>query len=309
MFLAYLSVKEATLYYVIYIDMLFLVNFFMDFIVLTLNGTVLKKKTRFLRRLIAAFCGAACYCLPFFLPQKPIKPILCFYMLCISFLMVKIAYRTKGKKEFTKTLIFFYSTNFFVGGAINGLYNYTKLGDYVRQTIKGNKEAQIKLGMFILFICAAYFLWTFLMKYYSSKNYNKKQTEDVTYSVVLKKKKRTVKGKALLDTGNCLREPISQKPVMVLELSSAKELLEKEAWEAIVKFYETGEISIPIYLIPFSSVGKKQGILIGIRADSLEILQKDNKIEVIHPYVAICPEALSKTGEYQMLLHTDWFHG
>ncbi len=304
MFLAYLSVKEATLHYVIYIDILFLVNFFMDFIILTLNGTVLKKKTKILRRLIASFCGAVCYCLPFFLPRRPIKLALNLYLLCISFLMVKIAYQTKGKKEFAKTVIFFYGTNFFVGGTINGLYHYTKLGDYIRQTIKGDKDAQIKLSMLIVLICAACFLWTFLMKCYS-----KRQTEAIIYSVILKNKKRTVKGKALLDTGNCLREPISQKPVMLLELSWAEDLLEREIWDAIAKFYKTGEISIPIYLIPYSSVGKKQGVLVGIRADSLEILQKDNRIEIRHPYVAICPEALSKTGKYHMLLHTEWFHG
>ena len=126
MFLAYLSVKEATLHYVIYIDILFLVNFFMDFIILTLNGTVLKKKTKTLRRLIASFCGGVCYCLPFFLPRRPIKLALNLYMLCISFLMVKIAYQIKSKKEFAKTVVFFYGTSFFVGGTINGLYNYTK---------------------------------------------------------------------------------------------------------------------------------------------------------------------------------------
>ncbi len=225
-------------------------------------------------------------------------------MLCISFLMVKIAYQIKSKKEFAKTVVFFYGTSFFVGGTINGLYNYTKLGDYIRQIIKGDKDAQIEFSMLIVLICAACFLWTFLMKCYS-----KRQTEAIIYSVILKNKKRTVKGKALLDTGNCLREPISQKPVMLLELSWAEDLLEREIWEAIVKFYKTGEISIPIYLIPYSSVGKKQGVLVGIRADSLEILQKDNRIEIRHPYVAICPEALSKTGKYHMLLHTEWFHG
>ncbi|MCI9050926.1 MAG: sigma-E processing peptidase SpoIIGA [Lachnospiraceae bacterium] len=292
------------MHYVIYIDILFLVNFFMDFIILTLNGTVLKKKTKTLRRLIASFCGGVCYCLPFFLPRRPIKLALNLYMLCISFLMVKIAYQIKSKKEFAKTVVFFYGTSFFVGGTINGLYNYTKLGDYIRQIIKGDKDAQIEFSMLIVLICAACFLWTFLMKCYS-----KRQTEAIIYSVILKNKKRTVKGKALLDTGNCLREPISQKPVMLLELSWAEDLLEREIWEAIVKFYKTGEISIPIYLIPYSSVGKKQGVLVGIRADSLEILQKDNRIEIRHPYVAICPEALSKTGKYHMLLHTEWFHG
>lgn len=295
------------MFYVVYIDVLFLVNFFMDFITLTLAGRLLRKKSGIVRRLLSAALGAACFCLimvlPFYRNKGLIEPCMaepC--MALVSLLMVAAAFPLNGFKDMIKSLMVFYGSNFFLGGAVTGIYNYTKLGYYLRIAAKGDVHAQITLGALAGMVIAACILWKLIMKWQREKC----QKDAVTYLVRLKMGNRETREPAFLDTGNHLREPISGKPVILIDMDLAGELLDDEVREAIYIFYETGQLNrTGIRLIPYHSVGKNNGMLAGVFLDCLQIENEGNNIEVAKPCIAVCREPIFAEKAYRILLNPE----
>lgn len=68
---------------------------------------------------------------------------------------------------------------------------------------------------------------------------------------------------AKIDTGNYLREPVSGKPVSIIEKSSAE-----RAWGEL---YRNHMLDNRIRVIPYSSIGEKCGSMIALRCDDLVI--------------------------------------
>ncbi len=58
-------------------------------------------------------------------------------------------------------------------------------------------------------------------------------------------------------------------------------------------------------LIPYHSVGKKQGILPGILVTDLQITNGKERYEAKKGVVAVAQQNLFRQGHYQMLLHPD----
>lgn len=92
--------------------------------------------------------------------------------------------------------------------------------------------------------------------------------------------------KTLLDTGNELREPVTNLPVIIVERDVFKNL--------ILKDYST-------YSISYSVVSGYAGNLIGIKPDSIKI-DIDGKLKEKKVILAFCDERLSKHNDYNGLL-------
>lgn len=101
---------------------------------------------------------------------------------------------------------------------------------------------------------------------------------------------------ALVDTGNTLRDPVSGRPVLVVDAAVAARLLplSREQLAHPVETLATAKLQ-GLRLIPYSAVGQSAGLLLGIRADSVEVEGKN--MEYI---VAFAPQNLGH-GQYQAL--------
>ena len=128
--------------------------------------------------------------------------------------------------------------------------------------------------------------------------------------------KKIVETDAMIDTGNMLREPISNIPVVVVERSILYDVIPKEILNNIEKilggdFKEIPEIIQKKYrsrlkLIPFSSLGKEHGMLLGIKPQYVEIIkedegevEKERKEDII---IGIYDKSLTRKGEYKALV-------
>lgn len=116
---------------------------------------------------------------------------------------------------------------------------------------------------------------------------------------------------ALLDTGNRLHDPLTKVPVVIIEFNQVKRLLPIELIELIEKM-QSGDLDtnwkLPriwedrIRVLPFKSIGKEHGILIGFRPDSLKIWQKHQAIILNQVVIGICNRSLSPEGAFQALI-------
>lgn len=121
---------------------------------------------------------------------------------------------------------------------------------------------------------------------------------------------------ALIDTGNQLRDPLTGAPVVIVELELLKRVIPREILDAFESKAESPyellailssfpEWARRIRLIPFSSLGKDKGILVGIRPDALEILEGDVGFSVTNVVLGVHPRNLSSSSQDQALLHPE----
>lgn len=110
------------------------------------------------------------------------------------------------------------------------------------------------------------------------------------YEVTLVEGEENVVYKALFDTGNLLTDPVSGKPVSVVEETD----LTKRWLERYPQKYK---------IIPYQSVGKAHGVLEGIVVDELVIQKEREQVVKKGAVVALYKGKLSKDGAFQMILN------
>ncbi len=116
--------------------------------------------------------------------------------------------------------------------------------------------------------------------------------------------------KAIIDTGNFLREPITKIPVIVVEKDVLIHIIPDYILNNLDRIIGGDDINLGEYmnkirLIPFTSLGKENGILLGLKADSVLVELEDNTINIDNVIVAIYNGSLSKNGKYKALIGLD----
>ena len=110
------------------------------------------------------------------------------------------------------------------------------------------------------------------------------------YEVILTEGQENAVYKALFDTGNFLTDPVSGKPVSVVEETD----IMKKWLERYPQKYK---------IIPYQSVGKEHGVLEGIVVDELVIQKEKEQVVKKEAVIALYKGRLSKDGDFQMILN------
>ena len=98
----------------LYIDIIFLENLFMNYIILFATGIIIKSQIKIIRTLISSVIGSIYAVLSYMSILKIYSNI--FLKIILSFSMVYIAFNAKSIKIFFKQIIIFYLTSFTFGG-------------------------------------------------------------------------------------------------------------------------------------------------------------------------------------------------
>ena len=130
--------------------------------------------------------------------------------------------------------------------------------------------------------------------------------KDMICSIKLSINSKIIYLNAIIDTGNFLKDPISKMPVVVVEKECLNGLIPNKILDNLDKIINGEDVELNEYiskirLIPFTSLGKENGILIGIKADSIVIENEEIKNIIIGIYNG----HLSKHGKYKALVGLD----
>lgn len=107
---------------------------------------------------------------------------------------------------------------------------------------------------------------------------------------------KTVKLKALRDTGNTLRDPVTGEPVMVVDSQVADALTGLNPQQLMHPVETMGTVP-GLRLIPYRAVGQPGGMLLALHVKRSRIgKQKGSSI------VAFAPQVLDEKGNYQALI-------
>ena len=136
--------------------------------------------------------------------------------------------------------------------------------------------------------------------------------KDMFCNIEVELNKEKIETKAMIDTGNLLKEPITNTPVIILEHTLLYKCVPKEILNNLENILGGDFRKIPeeikeeyiskLKLIPFSSLGKQNGMLVGIKADKVKIIQEDQEEEYRNIIVGIYNKSLTKRGEYRALI-------
>ncbi|TCK97871.1 stage II sporulation protein GA (sporulation sigma-E factor processing peptidase) [Natranaerovirga hydrolytica] len=300
------------MYYEVYVDTLFMINVIMDLLVLWAVGKIVKVKTTRLRLICASFVGGTIMCLMVIFPVKYIILNILIYYVITCVLMIMIAFAPKTFNQLIKLLVSLYLTTFFIGGAIFSLYYYTQFGYYFNQIFNGNIFDIINIKHLAFTTVCSILIIKIFIRYYNKINTLQKNI----FAIEIRMQGKTIQGQGFLDTGNNLYDPITKKPVIIVEYEMIKQLVPEHVTNIINDFlnnqsealYSNVEVlyRYKFRLIPYSSIGKESGMLIGMVPENISInCNTDKALELKDIVVAIYNKKLSQDNSYQILLHPE----
>lgn len=260
------------MYYEIYIDSLFLLNFTLNLYLLLLVNRSLHRAATRKRLIIGAIAGGVGYCLMFLVPFGGVFLKVFLVGICVNGAILCWVFKPHSIKAFLKTLETMFICALFMGGIFFLLT--TRL------------EVMQKHGMSVVGVLAIGGLAWLLFTYIFAK---KKADKNALCRVsIVGKNNKEASVWAVVDTGNSLIEPISGKPVAVLDKSVFDMFLgEEEGFRAI----------------PYRSVGCERGILKGMQVAELRIEQDGIQKVCSGAYIGLSESPVSSNGSYQMLVH------
>ena len=287
----------------IYIDIIIAENLIMNYIILYATGLISKNKIYHIRIFLASLIGAI-YAISQYISKLNIYSNIIIKMI-LSIIIVFVAFNPQDVKKMCKQLVLFYLTTFTFGGVATYLIYVLKPQNII-----------IKNGMYVgtyvlkvIFIGAI--LGTIILFVAFKFAKNKITKKDMICKVKIKLNGKDKILNTMVDTGNMLKEPITGNPVIVVERTVLYDLMPKEILnntEAILggDFEKIPENIKKQYIpklkiIPFSSLGKENGMLVGIKPEKLEIIN-EQKVEKNNAIVGIYSKSLTKRGEYNALI-------
>lgn len=295
---------------VIYLDMVLLVNFAMDLVILWSVGFCLRLPLKF-RRIAAAALVGALYAVMIMLP--PLSFLANFAIkILYSWLMLVIAFPWQSWQMLGKAVACFYLISFLAGGAVvGGVYLFQDLGKVANYNgvlaLAGLPAAWLLIAVAVLCLVSTLGMAVFRRHLQKSRH---------SLPVVMVFGEEKIAARALVDTGNHLRDPLSQKPVLVAEEALLRSVLPRDIrclfrvsgelkWEEVEALFKGTGWERRVRLLPFHSLGTAQGMLIGFLSDGVYV---DLGREVVYQpkvIVGVYHGRLSQEGHYRALLHPE----
>ena len=252
-----IKIKSMT----IYLDIVFLENTLMNYIILYATGFIQKRKMKNFKLIISSILGAG-YAVISYLKIIPIYSTL-FMKILLSVIMIYVAFNNQNKKQICKNLLLFYLTSFVIGGCALALL-------YLVSPQSVSFENGVLVGTYPMKMTLIAGAVGFLIIQYSfSMNKRQMKLKDLLCDLEIMVNKQKVKMKGYIDSGNTLKDPISQKPVIIVENAVMEKIID-------TKNLIGGDENLKIRLIPFKSIGKQNGMLVGIKPNYVQIKQGEN---------------------------------
>lgn len=288
----------------IYLDVVLIENLIMNYIILYATGIILKIKIKHIRLIIASLLGAI-YSIIAYASVLEIYSSIILKMI-LSVVIVYISYNPQNVKQLWKHILIFYMTSFVFGGAAFALIYVVKPQEIFMKN--GLFLGTYPLKTILLGAIIAFFVIITSFKIVKSKISKK----DMFCIVKVKINDKEIETKVMIDTGNLLKEPISNTPVIVLEHTLLYDCMPKEILNNLENILGGEFGSVPeeiknqyiskLKVIPFSSLGKQNGMLMGIKPEYIIIKNEENEKKISNVIIGIYNKSLTKRGEYRGLI-------
>ena len=243
----------------IYGDILFAVNFSMDFLALDLTAAIMKLKFSFKRVLFAALLGGGYGVLAAVVRLGLVLEL--FSLAVVGVLMCLFAFGWDGWLLFLKKMLFFLSVNLLLGGGMTALYSwFNYLGAEQDLLIFGQLETvqeQLPFSLFVMGAVAVALISILFGRLLARRRSIRRAT------LVLEHEGRQAVLNALEDSGNLLVEPFSGEPVVIIGKSAARELFSRDMLLLLEELRPRGEYAAKtVRFVVSESVGGRKAFAV-----------------------------------------------
>lgn len=284
---------------VVYADVTFLVNFIMDYIILWSTSKLTGRKTDYWRFAGMAILGGI-YGVGNLFPHLnglyswPAKIV-------VSLAIVMLAFPPRGWPDFSKTLLAFFGVSFVAAGAT------VALGFQFNQAVGDRGGA--------LWWLLGGILGAVVVGYQGEKYLARKLIPALLkHQVELHFGHKVCRGKGFLDTGNHLRDPLTHRPVVVAEYELLKNCIPRDCQAImenngdqndVLEALSSSSWANRLRLIPFTSIGQKNGMMVGFRCDQVIIDSRLPSAIYKNLVVGIYLDRLTVEDDYQLLIPSE----
>lgn len=288
----------------IYIDLIFFENIIMNSIIIYATSTIIKQKPKILRLLISSIIGAI-YSIALYITNYKIYTSI-FSKIILSIIMMYVAFKPSNLKKLFKQVLIFYLTSFVFGGVALNLIYFLKPENI---SIKnGLFTGEYALKVIMLGALVALIIVKISIKIIKSKI----TTKDMYCKIKMKINEKQIETNAMIDTGNLVKEPITNTPVVIVESSLLEGIIPKEILNNLENILCGNLNNIPqeiqeeyftrLRCIPFSSLGKENGMLVGIKIPEIIAQNEEEEKKTSNIIIGIYDKSLTKRGEYRALI-------
>lgn len=271
----------------VYADSMFLINFIVNYLLLTATARLCAAPPSRWRFALAAALGGA-YAVAAVFPQLGFLNMAA-VQLCVAVLMLLIAF---GRRPgILRVALVFLAVSAAFGGVI-----------YAVTLTRGGAFPGVDFKMLLLWFAVSYGVISLVFRRVARQKGAVRQLR-VGLSG------RTLEARALTDTGHSLSDPITGKGVVVMGASAAAALftgasreavlrVRTESASAVLEALSALELGSRFRLIPYSAVGVPGGMLLAFRPDTVHIDGRENNRMLI----ALSPNDVSDNGTYSALV-------
>ena len=284
----------------VYADVVFLINFLMDCLILWCAGRIARRRAGVRRTAAGGAIMAALYCaLVFLVPYSLLLNILA--SLWILMIGVYTVFAPRKIRDFAKLIIYSYITAFVLGGLGMTLFYHTGVAGLI-WSVTGATSGSASLKILLASVCAFYIIFRLGHAWLERRALKRRLCLDVKIFCG----ESCARLCALVDTGHSLRDPLSSCPVIIAEAECLKafipEGLEQGDLSEVILAAEKTGLGGRLRMIPFESLGKQHGMMVGFRPDRVEITRDKSTFSVRDVIIGIYGLRLSADGAYQGLL-------
>lgn len=275
----------------VYADVLFVINAFVNYLLLLITMKLSAFRAGRLRLLAGSFI-AGLFSLKIFIPPLPFSVELLIRLL-VPTIILSTVFSFKSFSSFAKSYITYLIISFTFSGVIIAVIyfidpkNLLYINGIIYYDLSFIETALLSVLAFTVISLA-------------EKLLSRKSDKAKIYQITVFYKNKSVKGRALADTGNCLKDAFSKNPVIVCDYNAIKQL----APEGISEYLSKGSISIynePLRIIPVSTVSGT-GLLPAFKSETVLIKSINKEIKRNDVYIAVSKESICH-GEFEFLLN------
>ncbi len=283
----------------VYADVLFLINFSMDFLVFYLCAKLSRRRLNSIRCAIAATLGGSYGVATLFLPQNGLAPLICDILSLALICAVAFYSKEIGFRDFIGRCALFAGVSAILGGIMSALYSVLNRSGLALLEPDGGDDISVWIFALIAALGGAAAV--------AGGKRMKRIAAAKQSSIEIGFGNRTVRLRAMTDTGNLLTDPLSGRGVAICELDAVKELFPRE----LVEYWERGDIgstselpekyALKLRYVPAKgAVGAKSSMLTAIVPDIFKVVGDGKEVDA-DVLIAPVPTKLS-AGESRALL-------
>ena len=256
---------------ILYADTLFLSNFVMNLLALSLSGGVMHLKYKRRRVLFASMFGGIYATLAVVLVFPGALHILAGILLSVLLVLIAFGNEGYGFALFLRTFALFYFSSILLGGGIEALFSLMEEGFGMRENaVFRPADAVLAIGFFV------YFLMRFITYFLGGGRLAHSVSVRIVYG------ERSVTLPLLVDSGCKLKDPITGRGGILVSSFAVRNVFPKEVLAAAEKKNVTlptdHKIAGRCRLFPVVGVGGER-LLLAFRADGVSLLSDGGSLD------------------------------